>query len=63
MSFLIAHPETKPEGNAAVYGAAASIPTAIIEDVLRGYVDLKMKVKPRAGVVNGNSYNRHGSTH
>ena len=46
VAYLRAHPETRAEGNAAVYGAAASIPDVILEDVLRGYVDIKLKVKP-----------------
>ena len=45
---LRANPELKAEGNAAVYGAAASIPEPILEDVLRGYVDIRMTVKPTA---------------
>ena len=36
---------SKPTGNAAVYGAAASIPDEILEAVLRGYVDVKLTVK------------------
>ena len=44
--YLTAHPEFKPSGNAAVYGAAASIPDAVLEAVLRGYIDVKLKVKP-----------------
>ena len=35
----------KPEGTAAVYGAAAAIPDAILHDVLRGYIDVKLMVK------------------
>ena len=42
---LKADPSIKPTGTAAVYGAAATIPDAILEDVLRGYIDVKMKVK------------------
>jgi sphinganine-1-phosphate aldolase len=45
---LRANPQTKAEGNPAVYGATATIPEPILEDVLRGYVDLKLRVKPRA---------------
>lgn len=44
-AYLAAHPDTKPTGNAAVYGAAASIPDEILEAVLRGYVDVKLTVK------------------
>ena len=32
---------------------------AILEDVLRGYVDIKMKVKPRAALANGNGNGGH----
>jgi len=44
---LRAHPETKPEGDSAVYGAAGSIPANILEKVMRSYVDVKMSVKPK----------------
>jgi len=47
-AFCLENPGTKPEGNAAVYGAAAAIPDAILEEVLRGYVDIKLSVKPLA---------------
>jgi sphinganine-1-phosphate aldolase len=46
LAFLHAHPETKPEGQAAVYGAAAAIPDAVVHEILRGYVEIKMRVKP-----------------
>ena len=46
LDFLLANPDTKPEGNAAVYGAAAAIPDELLDDILRGYVDVLMKVKP-----------------
>lgn len=48
VAYLDAHPETRPSGTAAVYGAAAAIPDEVLEDVLRGYIDLKLKVKPAA---------------
>ena len=44
-AYLATHPDTKPTGNAAVYGAAATIPDEILEAVLRGYVDVKLTVK------------------
>ena len=44
---LKADPSIQPTGTAAVYGAAASIPDAILQDVLRGYIDVKMKVKKK----------------
>jgi len=37
----------KPEGDAAVYGTADMLPSDILEDVLRSYVDIKMSVKPK----------------
>ncbi len=40
-------PDTKPEGNAAVYGAAANLPDEVLDGILRGYVDIKLKVKPK----------------
>ena len=46
VAHLRAHPDTKPEGNAAVYGQAAALPEEILESILRGYVDLTLKVKP-----------------
>ena len=46
LDFLLANPDTKPEGKAAVYGAAAAIPDELLDDILRGYVDVLMKVKP-----------------
>lgn len=48
LTFLVANPSTKPTGNAAVYGSAASLPAEVLEGVLRGYVDLTLKVKPAA---------------
>jgi len=45
---LLKNPKIKAEGNAAVYGAAAALPDEVLEGVLRGYVDLKMRVKPAA---------------
>ena len=47
LDYLLAHPEYKATGNAAVYGAAAALPTELLETILRGYVDLKMAVKPK----------------
>ena len=44
--YLRAHPETKAEGNAAVYGAAASIPDAILEQVLRGRLECRRAFVP-----------------
>jgi len=41
------NPNVKPEGDAAVYGTADMLPSDILEDVLRSYVDIKMSVKPK----------------
>ena len=58
VAMLREDPSIKPEGTAAVYGAAASIPEQILEDVLRGYVDVKLKVKP--AVANGSGHVGNG---
>lgn len=42
------NPGKKPEGDAAVYGAAKALPPDILGDVMRGYCDVKMKVKQKA---------------
>ena len=39
-------PTRTPSPRAAVYGAAAAIPDELLDDILRGYVDVLMKVKP-----------------
>lgn len=46
VAFLDTHPEHKPQGAAAVYGAMATTPSAILEEVVRRYVDLRLEVKP-----------------
>lgn len=46
---LVEHPQTRPRGNAAIYSAAASLPGEVLDSVLRGYVDLKLQVKPAHG--------------
>ena len=51
LAYLIAHPECKASGNAAVYGAAAKMPSELLETILRGYVDIKMSVKPAQDAV------------
>ena len=43
---LISDPSIKPTGTAAVYGSASAVPDEILEEVLRGYIDVKLKVKP-----------------
>jgi sphinganine-1-phosphate aldolase len=50
VTYLREHPEFKAKGNAAVYGAAAATPDEVLDSVLRGYVDLTLKVKPRKTV-------------
>jgi len=45
VQFMDEHPEHMPTGSAAVYGAAASTPTVIMEEVVRRYVDVKLSVK------------------
>ena len=58
--YLLAHPDFKPEGTAAVYGSAAKIPDDILMAVLRGYVDVKLTVKKKTqngkGKTNGGAY-------
>jgi len=46
-AFLRKNPDTKPSGDAAVYGAAKMLPNKILSDVLKGYIDVKMTVKKR----------------
>lgn len=46
---LIEDPSIKPAGNAAVYGAAAALPSSVLEGVLRGYVDITLTVKGSVG--------------
>jgi len=41
------NPNLKVEGNAAVYGAAASAPDDVLDDILRSYCDIRMRVKRR----------------
>eukprot|EP00746_Dinoflagellata_sp_MGD_P161010 gnl/MRDRNA2_/MRDRNA2_88020_c0_seq1.p1 gnl/MRDRNA2_/MRDRNA2_88020_c0~~gnl/MRDRNA2_/MRDRNA2_88020_c0_seq1.p1 ORF type:complete len:540 (+),score=106.34 gnl/MRDRNA2_/MRDRNA2_88020_c0_seq1:72-1691(+) len=41
------NPGAKPTGDAAVYGAAKALPPDILGDVMRGYCDVKMKVKKK----------------
>jgi len=42
-----AEPTMKLEGSTAVYGAAAAIPDALLDSVLRSYCDTRMRVKQR----------------
>lgn len=46
-AYLCLHPSTKAGGDAAVYGAAKALPRAILTDVLRSYIDVKMTVKEK----------------
>jgi len=41
------NPNLKVEGDAAVYGAAKNIPQEILGDLMREYIAVKMKVKPK----------------
>jgi len=43
---LLAHPDIKIEGEAAVYGAAKLLPSEILGECLKRYIDIKMTVKP-----------------
>ena len=42
------HPDFKPDGDAAVYGTAKSLPNELLDSVVRSYVDVKLSVKPKA---------------
>jgi len=42
---LDADPDYKPKGEAAIYGAMNTTPPAILEQVVRNYVDVKLSVK------------------
>ncbi|CAE7234241.1 SGPL1 [Symbiodinium sp. CCMP2592] len=46
VDFLDATPSYKPSGAAAVYGAMPTTPTAVLEEVVRSYVDMRMSIKP-----------------
>eukprot|EP00755_Sulcionema_specki_P022379 Sspe_Gene.76352::Locus_47705_Transcript_1_1_Confidence_1.000_Length_2123::g.76352::m.76352/K01634/SGPL1, DPL1; sphinganine-1-phosphate aldolase len=50
LEYLREHPEenSKVEGTAAVYGAAATTPVEVLESVMRGYNDVNLMVKPKA---------------
>ncbi len=39
------NPTEKPTGNAAVYGSAATIPDELLDNILRNYCDISLKVK------------------
>eukprot|EP00747_Dinoflagellata_sp_TGD_P017652 gnl/TRDRNA2_/TRDRNA2_125961_c0_seq1.p1 gnl/TRDRNA2_/TRDRNA2_125961_c0~~gnl/TRDRNA2_/TRDRNA2_125961_c0_seq1.p1 ORF type:complete len:541 (-),score=80.59 gnl/TRDRNA2_/TRDRNA2_125961_c0_seq1:43-1665(-) len=45
IAYLRAHPGTRPQGDAAVYGAATVLPPRVLQEVLRSYIDVKMTVK------------------
>ena len=47
VSHVIANPDEKPTGNAAVYGSASTIPDTLLDDILREYVDISLKVKAK----------------
>lgn len=44
--YLMKNPNVEVVGEAAVYGAAKVLPNEILADVLRSYIEVKMKVKP-----------------
>ena len=48
VAFLDGNPSYKPAGAAAVYGAMSTTPTAILEEVVKRYVDMRLWVKPKA---------------
>ena len=48
IAFLDENPSYKPAGAAAVYGAMSTTPTAILEEVVKRYVDMRLWVKPTA---------------
>lgn len=43
---LIAKPDIRIEGEAAVYGASKVLPPEILGECLKRYIDIKMTVKP-----------------
>ena len=45
---LRADPSIKPEGDGAIYGTVDVLPDNILEQVMRGFVDIKMTSKPLA---------------
>ena len=47
VQMLRENPNIKLEGNAAVYGVAAAVPDDVLDVVLRSYVDIRMRVKPK----------------
>ena len=46
VEFLDSAPSYKPSGAAAVYGALPTTPTAVLEEVVRSYVDMRLSVRP-----------------
>lgn len=46
VAFLDENPSYKPSGAAAVYGAMSTTPTAVLEEVVKRYVDMRLWVKP-----------------
>ncbi|CAK9013463.1 unnamed protein product [Durusdinium trenchii] len=46
IAYLDENPGHKPTGAAAVYGAMSTTPTAILEEVVKRYVDMRLWVKP-----------------
>lgn len=44
---VAAHPGMKLSGAAAVYGAASTAPDEVLDEILRGYVDIKLSVEAK----------------
>jgi len=42
-----ANPKEKAIGNAAVYGAASTIPDTLLDSILRQYVNISLRVKEK----------------
>lgn len=55
VAFLDGNPSYKPAGAAAVYGAMSTTPTAILEEVVKRYVDMRLWVKPKADSTDSDS--------
>ena len=47
VAHVMANPDEKPTGNAAVYGSASTIPDTLLDGILREYVDISLKVKAK----------------
>ena len=45
VGFLDGNPQYKPTGTAAVYGSMSTTPAAVLDEVVRRYVDMRLTVK------------------